>query len=158
ASPSGAGYWLTASDGGIFSYGDAGFHGAAPSRPARGPRTVTGMVPSPSGGGYWQASTGGGPLAFGGAPRLRARGANPNPPLVGLAVLPPPGRSPGGPGTPAAAPGPPPPGPPGPTPPTTAPLPSGPAKVFSSTAIPSWGTAADTAKPGYAQLVVTVAE
>jgi hypothetical protein len=28
ASPSGQGYWLVASDGGIFSYGDALFHGS----------------------------------------------------------------------------------------------------------------------------------
>ena len=27
----GAGYWLTASDGGIFSYGDTGFYGSAGS-------------------------------------------------------------------------------------------------------------------------------
>ncbi len=31
--PSAAGYWLVASDGGIFSYGDAGFHGSAGGRP-----------------------------------------------------------------------------------------------------------------------------
>ena len=28
ATPSGNGYWLVASDGGIFSFGDAGFHGS----------------------------------------------------------------------------------------------------------------------------------
>ena len=153
ASPSGAGYWLTASDGGIFSFGDAGFHGAAPSRPARGPRTVTGMVPSPSGGGYWQASTSGELLAFGDAPDFGAGVSNLSHPIVGLAVLPA-GRAAAGPGTPA---GPAPGGPPA-TPPTTAPPLSGPATTFSSTAGPSWGTAADTAKPGYAQLVVAVAE
>ena len=33
ATPTGDGYWLVASDGGIFAYGDAGFfgsHGGAP--------------------------------------------------------------------------------------------------------------------------------
>src|SRR5436190_2128653 len=154
ATPSGAGYWLTASDGGIFSFGDAGFHGAAPSRPARGPRTVTGMVPSPSGGGYWQASTSGELLAFGDAPDFGAGVSNLNHPIVGLAVLPS-GRAATGPGTPAG--GPAPAGPPA-TPPTTAPPLQGPATTFSSTAGPSWGTAADAAKPGYAQLVVAVAE
>jgi hypothetical protein len=29
ATPDGGGYWLVASDGGIFSYGDASFHGSA---------------------------------------------------------------------------------------------------------------------------------
>jgi hypothetical protein len=29
STPSGNGYWLVASDGGIFSFGDATFHGAA---------------------------------------------------------------------------------------------------------------------------------
>ena len=27
--PTGKGYWLVASDGGVFAFGDAGFHGAA---------------------------------------------------------------------------------------------------------------------------------
>ena len=31
ATPSGGGYWLVAADGGIFSYGDAGFFGSAGS-------------------------------------------------------------------------------------------------------------------------------
>jgi hypothetical protein len=31
ASASGLGYWLVASDGGIFSYGDTGFYGSAGS-------------------------------------------------------------------------------------------------------------------------------
>jgi hypothetical protein len=152
ATPSGAGYWLTASDGGIFSFGDAGFHGAAPSRPARGARTVTGMVPSPTGGGYWQASTTGELLAFGDAPDFGAGVSNLNHPIVGLAVLPAP-RASNGPGTPAG----PAPGTPAGPPATTPPL-QGPAKTFSSTAGPSWGTAADTAKAGYAQLVVAVTE
>ncbi len=29
ATPDGKGYWLVASDGGIFTYGDAGFYGSA---------------------------------------------------------------------------------------------------------------------------------
>ncbi len=29
ATPDGQGYWLVASDGGVFSFGDAGFHGSA---------------------------------------------------------------------------------------------------------------------------------
>ena len=29
STPDGAGYWLVASDGGVFSFGDAGFYGSA---------------------------------------------------------------------------------------------------------------------------------
>jgi hypothetical protein len=31
ATPSGNGYWLVASDGGVFSFGDAGFEGSTAS-------------------------------------------------------------------------------------------------------------------------------
>ncbi len=33
ATPDGGGYWLVASDGGVFAYGDAGFYGSS-RRPA----------------------------------------------------------------------------------------------------------------------------
>jgi hypothetical protein len=32
ASPDGHGYWLVASDGGIFTFGDAGFYGSTAGR------------------------------------------------------------------------------------------------------------------------------
>jgi hypothetical protein len=35
ATPTGNGYWLVASDGGIFSFGDAHFHGSASSTGSR---------------------------------------------------------------------------------------------------------------------------
>ncbi len=41
-SPSGKGYWLVASDGGIFNYGDAGFYGSAGSLALNKP--VVGMA------------------------------------------------------------------------------------------------------------------
>jgi hypothetical protein len=157
ATPTGAGYWLSATDGGIFSFGDAAFHGAAPSRPtAKGPRTVTAMVPSPTGGGYWQAATSGELLAFGDAADLGSVGGNLTKPIVGLAALPNPARASGAPAFPPGPPTTPPSGPAGP--PTTAPPSATPAKTFSSTAVPSWGTPADPAKAGYAELVVSVAE
>jgi hypothetical protein len=37
ATPDGGGYWLTASDGGIFNYGDAGFFGSMGGRPMVSP-------------------------------------------------------------------------------------------------------------------------
>jgi len=151
----GSGYWLVAADGGIFSFGDAAFFGAAPSRPAAGTRTVAAMVPSPTGAGYWQAASSGELLAFGDAPALGSV-SHLTRPIVGLAALPRPGRAGAPSSTPGAAPTTPPSGPG--TPPGTAPPSTTPAKTFSSTAIPSWGTPADAAKAGYSQLVVAVAE
>jgi hypothetical protein len=33
ATPDGGGYWLVAADGGIFAFGDAGFHGSTAGQP-----------------------------------------------------------------------------------------------------------------------------
>src|SRR5665647_2844217 len=43
---SGNGYWLVASDGGIFAFGDAGFHGSTGSLSLN--RPVVGMAPTPT--------------------------------------------------------------------------------------------------------------
>jgi hypothetical protein len=40
--PTGRGYWLVASDGGIFTFGDAGFHGSTGSVSLN--RPVVGMA------------------------------------------------------------------------------------------------------------------
>jgi hypothetical protein len=42
ATPDGGGYWLVASDGGIFTYGDAVFFGSAGSLPLNKP--IVGMA------------------------------------------------------------------------------------------------------------------
>src|SRR5207247_817036 len=134
-----------------------GFHGAAPSRPARGPRAVTGLVPSPSGGGYWQASSTGELLAFGDAPDFGAGVSNLNHPIVGMAVLRPPGQA-NGTGTPAGPPGPargrappPPPTPPARSRPCSSPLTSTastwPASSTTSAAGPSGGWPPSTSTP-----------
>ena len=53
----GAGYWLAASDGGVFNYGDAAFYGSAGSLPLNKP--IVGMAATKDAGGYWLvASTG----------------------------------------------------------------------------------------------------
>ena len=39
------GYWLVASDGGIFSYGDAGFHGSMGGKPLNAPDRGHGRHP-----------------------------------------------------------------------------------------------------------------
>ena len=45
ATPDGGGYWLVASDGGIFAFGDAGFHGSAGAHPAQPARRGHGRHP-----------------------------------------------------------------------------------------------------------------
>jgi hypothetical protein len=41
ATPDGAGYWLVASDGGVFSFGDSAFHGSMGGKPLNAP--IVGM-------------------------------------------------------------------------------------------------------------------
>jgi hypothetical protein len=50
ATPDGGGYWLVASDGGIFSFGDAHFFGSTGSIHLNKP--MFGMAATPDGGGY----------------------------------------------------------------------------------------------------------
>ena len=63
--PDGRGYWLVASDGGIFSFGDAGFHGSAGSIHLN--RPIVGMAATPSGNGYWLVASDGGIFSYGDA-------------------------------------------------------------------------------------------
>ena len=65
ATPSGQGYWLVASDGGIFSYGDARFWGSTGGIRLNQP--IDGMAPAPSGRGYWLVAADGGVFTFGAA-------------------------------------------------------------------------------------------
>ena len=58
----GNGYWLVASDGGIFAFGNAPFHGSTGSIRLNQP--VTGMAVTPNGGGYWLVASDGGVFAF----------------------------------------------------------------------------------------------
>ena len=81
----GKGYWLASTDGGVFTFGDAAFYGAAnPFKPAA---PVVGMAVSPTGRGYWLATADGSVYAFGdaGSPRLGAAGGDP---IVGIATDP----------------------------------------------------------------------
>ena len=84
ATPSGNGYWLVATDGGIFAYGDAGFYGSLGDRVLNKP--ITGMVPTPTGQGYWLVASDGGIFAFGDAEFFGSAGAiTLNKPIVGMA-------------------------------------------------------------------------
>ena len=57
ATPDGGGYWLVARDGGIFTYGDAGFSGSPAAAPYNAP--VVGMAANGAGG-YWLVASDGG--------------------------------------------------------------------------------------------------
>jgi hypothetical protein len=62
-SPVPHGYWLVGSDGGIFSFGSASFHGSTGSLALQ--RPVVGIVPTGDDGGYWLAASDGGVFSFG---------------------------------------------------------------------------------------------
>jgi hypothetical protein len=63
--PSGAGYWLVAADGGVFSFGDATFHGSAADVHLLAP--IVGMAATASGKGYWLVASDGGVFSYGDA-------------------------------------------------------------------------------------------
>ena len=58
----GHGYWLLASDGGVFSFGDARFHGSTGNIHLNSP--VISMATAPSGTGYWLVAGDGGVFSF----------------------------------------------------------------------------------------------
>ncbi len=59
------GYWLAATDGGMFTYGDAAFKGSAGALPLV--RPIIAMSVTPSSQGYWLAATDGGVFTYGDA-------------------------------------------------------------------------------------------
>ena len=82
---SGLGYWLVASDGGVFSFGDATFHGSTGAMRLNKP--VVGIASTPDGGGYWLVASDGGVFSFGDATFHGSTGAmHLNKPIVGMAA------------------------------------------------------------------------
>ena len=78
------GYWLVASDGGIFSFGDAAFHGSAGAIHLTKP--VVGMAGTPDSGGYWLVASDGGVFSYGDAVFHGSAGAiHLTKPVVGMA-------------------------------------------------------------------------
>ncbi len=65
SSPDGAGYTLVASDGGVFSFGDATFHGSLGGQHLNEP--IVGLTSSAGGAGYWLGASDGGVFSLGSA-------------------------------------------------------------------------------------------
>ncbi|HEY2300562.1 MAG TPA: hypothetical protein VGH66_01640, partial [Acidimicrobiales bacterium] len=61
----GHGYWLVASDGGVFTFGDATFYGSTGNIALN--RPIVTMAPTPTGHGYWLVASDGGVFTFGDA-------------------------------------------------------------------------------------------
>src|SRR5437660_303022 len=94
AAPAGAagagpstGYWMVASDGGIFAYGGAKFFGSTGSIKLNMP--IVGMAATPSGNGYWLVASDGGIFSFGDAAFYGSTGSSRlTRPIVGMAATP----------------------------------------------------------------------
>jgi Cu/Zn superoxide dismutase len=86
----GAGYWLAASDGGVFAFGDAAYLGSMGGSPLSSP--VVAIASTPTGAGYWLAAADGGVFAFGDAPYLGSMGGSPLSSAVVAFVAAPTGR------------------------------------------------------------------
>jgi hypothetical protein len=82
ADPDGVGYWITAYDGGVFSF-EAPFFGSTGNLRLNAP--VNGMAAAPDGSGYWLVADDGGVFAFGDAPFLGSMGhTRLNEPVIGI--------------------------------------------------------------------------
>jgi hypothetical protein len=85
ATPDGGGYWLVASDGGTFAFGDATFHGSTGSMHLNAP--VVSLAPTQDNGGYWLVASDGGIFSFGDAQFYGSTGSmRLNAPIVGMAA------------------------------------------------------------------------
>ncbi len=86
ANASSRGYWLLGGDGGVFTFGDAPFHGSTGDLRLNAP--VVGMTPT-RGSGYWFVATDGGIFSYGDAPFHGSTGdLRLNRPIVGMAATP----------------------------------------------------------------------
>ena len=87
ALPDGSGYWLVGADGGVFTFGGAGFYGSTGSLHLNQP--VVDIQSTPDGKGYWEVGADGGVFAFGDANfHGSAIGLSPTSAIVGLASSP----------------------------------------------------------------------
>jgi hypothetical protein len=86
ATPDGLGYWLVAADGGVFSFGDAGFFGSTGGVTLNQP--VVGMAATPDGLGYWLVAADGGVFSFGDAGFFGSAVGGLTTPAVGISGIP----------------------------------------------------------------------
>ena len=85
STPDGQGYWLVASDGGVFAFGDASFYGSMGGKRLAQP--IVGIASTPDGHGYWLVAADGGLFAFGDAGFYGSMGGRPlAKKVVGLAA------------------------------------------------------------------------
>jgi hypothetical protein len=84
STPDGAGYWMVASDGGVFTFGNARFFGSMANQHLNSP--IIGIIPTADGGGYWLLAGDGGVFTFGDAEFLGSLGdIKLQAPIVGVA-------------------------------------------------------------------------
>jgi hypothetical protein len=87
ATATGKGYWLVASDGGVFAFGDAVFRGSMGGTRLNKP--IVDLAHTPAGKGYWMVASDGGIFAFGDAVFRGSTGSmRLNQPIVGMAGTP----------------------------------------------------------------------
>ena len=80
-------YRVVASDGGVFTFGDAQFYGSTGGMHLNQP--IVGMAPTPTGHGYWLVASDGGVFTFGDAQFYGSTGEmHLNRPIVGMAPTP----------------------------------------------------------------------
>ncbi|MDA8342981.1 MAG: hypothetical protein M0007_12255 [Actinomycetota bacterium] len=81
------GYWLMAKDGGVFAFGNAGYHGSMGGHALNAP--IVGGARTPSSNGYWEVAADGGIFTFGDAGYFGSMGGKHlNAPIVGMAATP----------------------------------------------------------------------
>jgi peptidoglycan hydrolase-like amidase len=81
------GYWINASDGGVFSFGNAQFYGSTGGMRLNQP--VVAMASTHDAAGYWEVASDGGVFSFGDAPFHGSTGSiRLNQPMVGMATTP----------------------------------------------------------------------
>ncbi len=83
------GYWMVGADGGVFSFGDAGFYGSLPTDDVTPAGPIVGIAPAADGKGYWLVGADGGVFSFGDAGFYGSMGGEPlNAPVVAMAATP----------------------------------------------------------------------
>jgi hypothetical protein len=85
-SADGGGYWMVASDGGVFNYGTSTFYGSMGGQHLNQP--IVGMAADPVTGGYWLVASDGGIFSFNAPFYGSMGGRHLNQPIVGMAATP----------------------------------------------------------------------